>query len=68
MSEWTCDQCGKVFRRMPCHTKGAKHFCCQKCRGLYYRVHSKHSKGNFSMQQKLNYYAKLRKAMIEVKE
>jgi hypothetical protein len=67
MTKWTCDQCGKIFYRMKCHTRGKKHFCGQKCRGMYYQTHSTHNKGDFTMQKKLNQLARMRKQYIEAK-
>jgi hypothetical protein len=67
MTKWICDECGKTFHRMRCHTRGQKHFCNQKCRGDYYKTHSTHTKGNFSMQKKLNDLAKMRKQLMEAK-
>lgn len=38
-----CETCGKVFKKLVCHSKKTKHdFCCYSCFGIYINAHKKY--------------------------
>lgn len=43
-AEFTCDQCGKQFKKTRQHRTGEKKFCSQRCYGLWLHEHPEASK------------------------
>ena len=58
---YTCDFCGKEFRRRPSLRKHGHVFCCVQCAGAFRRGKSGHvNGGNREVQHHLGYLADMR--------
>lgn len=65
---FTCDECGKEFRRPKNHRRGKYKFCSRKCANRHYSKHHQVGGGKYSSAYiKLQNVVAIKKLFEEVK-